>query len=136
MSPVVTGSHEQKLLEVPARFRGLSVEPLWGKVDLPLDGIDLCIVGGQSGAGSKPFDLAWAADLQHQCQDVGTAFFIKQLGANAWLNGNRLTLQHGHGGDWNEWPPEFRVREMPVGFYEYRTSLMFKADESVVACSE
>ena len=110
----------EALQAVPARFKGLSVEPLWDRVELPLAGVDWCIVGGQSGDGAKPFDLAWALDLKRQCEAAGTCFFLKQLGSNAWWNGQRLHLRHSHGGDWNEWPPEFRVRRMPSGFYAYR----------------
>jgi protein gp37 len=110
----------EALQKVPARFKGLSVEPLWDRVDLPLAGVDLCIVGGQSGDGAKPFDLDWALDLKRQCETTGTSFFLKQLGSNAWRNGQRIHLRHGHGGDWIEWPPEFRVRRMPAGFYAYR----------------
>ncbi|MCX6968547.1 MAG: DUF5131 family protein [Verrucomicrobia bacterium] len=110
----------EALQAVPARFRGLSVEPLWDRVELPLAGVDWCIVGGQSGDAAKPFDLAWALDLKRQCDAAGTSFFLKQLGANAWWNGERIHLRHGHGGDWSEWPPEFRVRRMPAGFYAYR----------------
>jgi hypothetical protein len=28
-----------------------------------------------------------------------------------------LILEHPHGGDWNEWPEDLRVRQFPVGFY-------------------
>lgn len=110
----------EALEKVPAQFKGLSVEPLWDRVELPLAGVDWCIVGGQSGDGAKAFDLAWALDLKRQCEAAGTSFFLKQLGSNAWWNGLRLHLRHGHGGDWNEWPSVFRVRRMPAGFYSYR----------------
>ena len=108
------------LLKVPARFRGLSVEPLWEDVRLPLEGIDLCIVGGQSGPGSKPFDLAWARGVQKQCRQAGTAFFLKQLGARPVVDGMQVPLKDGHGGDWDEWPADLRVRQMPQGFSHYR----------------
>ena len=115
----------EALQAVPARFKGLSVEPLWDRVELPLAGVDWCIVGGQSGDGARPFDLAWADDLKRQCEASGTSFFLKQLGSNARRNGQKLHLRHGHGGDWNEWPPEFRVRRMPSGFYAYRCEMLW-----------
>jgi len=71
-----TVSRAKYLKAVPARFKGLSVEPLWGEVSLPLDGIDWCIVGGQSGPGAEPFDLAWARSVQRQCKEAETAFFV------------------------------------------------------------
>jgi protein gp37 len=113
----------QQLKSVPARFKGLSVEPLWEDVTLPLEGIDWCIVGGQSGPGSRPFDLAWAESLLRQCKTSGTAFFVKQLGAESMANGKRIELRDEHGGDWNEWPAHLRIREMPRGFRSLRFSV-------------
>ena len=121
------------LREVPSRFKGLSVEPLWDRVELPLAGVDWCIVGGQSGEAAKPFDLDWALDLKRQCEAAGTSFFLKQLGSNAWWNGQRLHLRHGHGGDWVEWPPEFRVRRMPSGFYAYRCEMLWPDSRSAAS---
>ena len=123
----------EALQKVPSRFKGLSVEPLWNRADLPLVGVDWCIVGGQSGDGAKPFDLAWALDMKRQCEMAGTSFFLKQLGSNAWRNDQRLCLHHGHGGDWIDWPPEFRVRRMPSGFYAYRCEKLWPHAPSVVS---
>jgi hypothetical protein len=109
----------RQLLKVPARFRGLSIEPLWGDVVLP-PGIDWCIVGGQSGPGAKSFDVAWIESLQEQCRRSGTAFFVKQLGAKPMSGGKPIDLKHEHGGDWNEWPVAYRIREMPAGFWKLR----------------
>ena len=111
----------KRLLDVPARFRGLSVEPLWSDVQLPLAGIDWCIVGGQSGPGSKPFDLAWIRSLQAQCRASETALFVKQLGARPQSAAGPIKLADEHGGDWNEWPAEFRVLDMPAGFRNLRS---------------
>ena len=48
------------LREVPAAVRFLSVEPLLGPIPrLPLAGIHWVIVGGESGGGRRPVDLAW-----------------------------------------------------------------------------
>jgi protein gp37 len=108
----------KQLLDVPAKIRGLSIEPLWEEVTIPVEGIDWCIVGGQSGPSSKPFDLAWVKSLERQCKASGTALFVKQLGAKpVRLSGK---LKDKHGGDWNEWPREFRIREAPAGFRSLR----------------
>lgn len=65
---------------------GLSIEPLLGPMPTLgeyLDGIDWVIVGGESGRGARPCDVAWIRSVMHQCQQVGVpAVFIKQLGAN------------------------------------------------------
>jgi protein gp37 len=100
-----------------AKFKGLSVEPLWEKITLPLAGFDWVIVGGESGPYAEPFDLAWAYDLKEQCRKAGTALFLKQLGAKPIESGQPLKLKDPHGGDWNEWPEGLRIRQFPLGFY-------------------
>jgi protein gp37 len=97
------------LMQVPAKVRGVSVEPMLGPVNLAnhaVDnaydmvlqynedgtpslyeemnsshiGLDWVICGGESGDKHRPFDLAWARDLEHQCMAERVAFFMKQLG--------------------------------------------------------
>lgn len=109
-------AHVKHLKEVPAKVRGLSMEPLWDDVDPDLDGIDWVIAGGESGSKDKPFDLAWARRLRDRCRKEGKAFFLKQLGAVATDGGREVPLRDGHGGDWSEWPEDLRVREMPSAF--------------------
>lgn len=104
----------EQLWKVRSRFRGLSVEPLWTPVVLPLDGIDWVVVGGESGSGAKPFQLEWARGIVRQCRQAGVAPFIKQLGAVPFDGGRRLKLRDSHGGDWNDWPADLRVREFPA----------------------
>ena len=110
----------EQLKKVPARFKGLSVEPLWEDVRLNLSEIDWCVVGGQSGNASRPFDLSWARNLQTQCRAAGAAFVVKQLGAAPVDNGVSISLKDQHGGDWSEWPRNLRYREMPKGFHALR----------------
>ncbi len=60
----------------------LSLEPLLGPLpSLDLTGIDWVIVGGESGAGARPMDLAWAHDLVERCEATGVPVFVKQLGS-------------------------------------------------------
>jgi protein gp37 len=113
-----------QLMSVPSRFKGVIAEPLWEQVTLPLENVDWCIVGGQSGHRPKPFDLAWIQSLQSQCEGAGTSLFVKQLGSNPIWNGTPLKLTHDHGGDWSEWPDEFRIREMPAAFRALRLQQM------------
>ncbi|KVD52109.1 phage Gp37/Gp68 family protein [Burkholderia ubonensis] len=83
-----------KLLEVPARVRFLSMEPLLGPVDLcrahiaqvKLPRVDWVIVGGESGHGARPMHPAWAADLRDQCARAGVPFLFKQHGE--WAPGS------------------------------------------------
>ena len=105
-----------QLRQVPAQIRGLSVEPLFGPVDLPLEGIDWIIVGGGSDVLAEPFHIEWSLSIMEQCQQAGVAFFLKQLGKNPFWGGRPVKSNHRHGGDWNEWPTELRVRQVPEVF--------------------
>lgn len=40
------------------------------------------IVGGESGPGARPCDVAWIRSIVRQCREVGVKVFVKQLGAN------------------------------------------------------
>lgn len=126
-----------ELLATPAAVRFLSCEPLLGPLDLGRylreSGVDWVIVGGESGPGARPFDLAWARSIVSQCRAAGVAVFVKQLGAKPYsmgirdhcddgprkgthFDGNRTRLLTASrkGGDPAEWPEDLRVREMPV----------------------
>lgn len=79
-----------ELLKVRSAVRFLSCEPLLERVDLDHENlrlIDWVIIGGESGAGARPFALDWARDLIQQCRGSGPAPFVKQLGA-------RVTCEH------------------------------------------
>jgi protein gp37 len=92
---------------VPAAVRFISAEPLLGPLQgLSLEGIDWLIVGGESGQGARPLDLAWARDLLARCRAASVAVFVKQLGTR-WAG-------RGKGNDPACWPPDLRVREMPA----------------------
>jgi protein gp37 len=125
-----------ELLATPAAKRFISAEPLLGSVNLigtltrwqdnphrrsvaPLGKqlIDWIIVGGESGPGARPFDIAWAQSLIGQCRAARVACFVKQLGARPYCEKNAtasLPLKDKKGGNWSEWPSELRMREMPA----------------------
>jgi protein gp37 len=123
----------QQLRKIPAAARGLSVEPLLEPVELNLDGYDWVIVGGESGSYARPFELAWARDIARQCREAGCAFFMKQLGAKPLENGRPLKLVDKHGADWDEWPEDLRVREMPEAFRSLTVSKVSKVNKAKVA---
>ncbi len=102
------------LRRAPAAVRFISAEPLLGPVpSLRLDGIDWCIIGGESGPAARPLDLAWVRDLIGRCRGTGTAVFVKQLGT-VWAR----THGGGKGTSWNAWPPDLRARDYPPGATE------------------
>jgi protein gp37 len=103
------------MLETPAVVRWLSMEPLLGPVDLADDWLaglperrnwlDWIVVGGESGAGARPMEVAWAEALTRRCQDAGVPVFVKQLGSP-------FGKQHH---DIGTFPESLRVREYPAG---------------------
>jgi protein gp37 len=106
-----------ELNKVPSKFKGLSCEPIFTELDLDLSGVDWLIAGGGSDVIAQPFHVEWSLKLRDQCVNSGTAFFLKQLGKNPYLNGERIEGMGPHGGDWSLWPaPDWKVREIPAGF--------------------
>lgn len=77
------------------------------------------VVGGESGPGARPFDIAWARRTVEQCKAAGVACFVKQLGARPVYRGRdddsllRMWLNDRKGGDIEEWLADLRVREWP-----------------------
>jgi protein gp37 len=88
-------------------------------------GLDWLIVGGESGPGARPCDLAWIRSIVRQCGESKTPCFVKQLGTKAIDSDRRISidgpgshavaidLADPKGGDWSEWPEDLRVRQMP-----------------------
>lgn len=82
------------LVNVPARIRFLSCEPLLGPIDLESMGcfafhgsvlrlpalIHWVIVGGESGRHARPMHPDWARSLRDQCQAAGVPYLFKQWG--------------------------------------------------------
>lgn len=133
------------LLQTPAAVRWISAEPLLGPVDLSpwldphacvghevarvapwdepeIQSCDGCepflnwvVVGGESGPGSRPFNVLWVQQIIRQCREAGVAVFVKQLGAKpVWgPDGARYELRDRKGGDMAEWPEDLRIREWP-----------------------
>jgi protein gp37 len=84
--------------------------------------IDWCIIGGESGGGARPCDVAWVRSLVQQCRAASVACFVKQLGANRNYHGAALVSmkqrerggwRDAKGGDPEEWPEDLRVRQFP-----------------------
>ena len=95
---------------VPAAVRFLSVEPMLGPIpDLPLDGIDWVIVGGESGPKARPMLAEWADDIRVQCQRREVAFFFKQWGGVQKHRYGRLL----NGRTWNDMP-RIRYRQITL----------------------
>jgi protein gp37 len=99
------------LVSTPAAVKFLSCEPLIGPLpSLDLDRVDWVIVGGESGPGARPMDLAWVREIADRCDQASVPLFVKQLGT-AWSID--AGLGRTHGGDWSAWPHDLRRRVMP-----------------------
>lgn len=144
------------LLETPAAVWFVSAEPLLGPTSFrwatwdswkDLNGnrrrvvdqhdglrmLNWVIVGGESGPGARPCDVAWIRTIKEQCQEGGVPVFVKQLGSKPFaVEGSRaaqewsalgatavmddcggIHTKEKKGGDMAEWPEDLRVREFP-----------------------
>lgn len=99
------------LVQVPAAVRFLSIEPLLGPIpDLPLEGIDWVIVGGESGPGFRSVRPEWVRDIRDQCLAADVPFFFKQWGGRVAKSGGRLL----DGKLWDEIPLKEASRSATV----------------------
>ena len=89
------------LLEVQASTRFLSCEPLLESLgDLPLDGVDWVIVGGESDPGARPMLQEWVEEILAECRRQQVAFFFKQRGGPRKKRAGRML----HGRTYDEYP--------------------------------
>jgi protein gp37 len=131
-----------QLKKTPAALRFLSLEPLLEDLgELDLRDIGWVIVGGASGPGSWPCNIAWIRSVVRQCKAAQVPVFVKQLGSvplvfacrqnhfdwgadihqpapkfSEWTADREIWRFHPRdrkGGDPSEWPESLRVREMP-----------------------
>jgi len=98
------------LLQIPAKVRFLSCEPLLGWVNIRNEWfgrytppgpfsfggrydemyLHWVIAGGESGSKDKarPAQLLWFRTLREECQSAGVPFFFKQMGGSSKINGH------------------------------------------------
>jgi len=90
------------LKKTDAYIKFLSLEPLLGPLpNLPLEGIDWVIVGGESGPGARTMEIDWVRDIRDNCATSQVPFFFKQWGGVFKKRAGR-TLD---GRTWDEFPP-------------------------------
>lgn len=115
---VSAGADQKVALEIPAKIRFLSCEPMLHALDETYaTGFDWIIFGGESGKNARICWTDWIREGISFCQKKEIAAFVKQLGSNAaggemekWV----ARIRDSHGGDMSEWPEELRVREFPA----------------------
>jgi len=76
------------LLDTPARWRFVSLEPLLERVDLSdwLSGLSGAILGAETGPGARPMNPDWAREVRDQCAAADVSFFLKALDASGRVN--------------------------------------------------
>lgn len=98
-----------ELLNIPARIRLLSVEPLLGLVGLSrwLRGIHWVIVGGESGQQARPMKAEWVRPIRDICQIEEVPFHFKQWGEHhpeLGKVGKKAAGRLLDGREWSEFP--------------------------------
>ncbi len=94
------------LRKCTAAVRFVSFEPLVASVGRPdLNNIDWAIVGGESGPGARPMDIAWIDSIKESCDEAGTSFFFKQWGGT----NKKKTGREYQGRTWDEMPKQLKV---------------------------
>ena len=103
-------------ISASAGRRFLSVEPLLEPVDdLPLDGIDWVLVGGESDySAPRPFDEEWARSIRDRCVARSIPFFYKQSGGTV-NNGGHWGSNLLDGRTWEEVPPLYSAQKTLTG---------------------
>jgi protein gp37 len=91
------------LLQVPAAVRYLSLEPFIMPIsDLPTEGIDWVIVGGESGPESRIMKADWVRSIRDQCLKARVSFFFKQWGGSNKSKAGRML----DGRLWDNYPSQ------------------------------
>ncbi len=68
------------LRQTGAKIKFLSLEPLLGHIGtLDLSGIDMTIVGCETGSGARYMNPEWAREIRDQCREQGVKFFMKAM---------------------------------------------------------
>ena len=80
----ITSPQDQRLrylMRTRATVLWVSYEPILAPVDWRpwfSRGLNWLVVGGESGPGFRPMDLAWLVDTVEQCRAAGVPLFVKQ----------------------------------------------------------
>lgn len=96
------------LARIPAPIKFLSCEPMLEPLRIPepfFKWLSWCIIGGESGAHARSFDVDAALSLVSQLQVGGVPTFFKQMGSKpVGRHGQLIQLRHRKGEEPSEWP--------------------------------
>jgi len=80
------------------------------------------IFGGESGARSRDANSRWAIMAKNWCERNGIPFFMKQMGT-AWAVEMQMSKQYPKGENFDAFPKELQVREVPEVVYQPKGSV-------------
>jgi len=108
------------LAGVPAKIRFISAEPLLEEIDLTkhyalMEYFHWCIIGGESGNDKGKYlyrkcEVEWIEKIIADLKGTNVEVFVKQMGTYI---PKEIGLKDRHGGNWDEWPVNLRIREFP-----------------------
>lgn len=129
----LTNSRVKILLDIPAKVRFISAEPLLEDICSDrnhslLRQLEWIIIGGESGNETgkyryRPMNPNWSLNLIKLCKKEGVACFNKQLGTYL---AKKHKLKDRNGGNIKEWPKVLQVREFPAYKYAYEQQFIKK----------
>lgn len=80
---------------LPIKHKNIVCQPMIGEIDLSghLEGIELVVVGGESGQNARPLDYNWVLAARSQCAAHHVNFEFRQCGTHFIKDGKNYTLQ-------------------------------------------
>ena len=101
------------LLQIPAKVRWLSVEPMLEGINLGnylyqvrerfyIKGVDWVVVGAESGPKRRECKIKWIESIIEQCRSANVPVFVKQIHLNGKLEK-----------DITKFPKHLQIREYP-----------------------
>lgn len=84
------------LCSEPIKHRNIILQPLIESVDIEdyLAEVELVVVGGEYGAGSRPLDYGWVCDVRDQCIKANVAFQFRQCASHFIKDGKDYKLAY------------------------------------------
>jgi protein gp37 len=79
---------------LPIKHKNIICQPLIEKINIEryLKGIELVVVGGESGANTRPLDYDWVLDIRNQCINNKTNFSFRQCATNFIKDGQAYKI--------------------------------------------
>jgi protein gp37 len=103
------------LIDIPARVRFISAEPLLGMLNIApwIHQLDWVIAGGESGPEARLMEMGWARVLRSHCARANVPFFFKQQSAGRPGQRPWIVETDGRHTEWQEYPPDVDWLHLP-----------------------